>query len=55
VVYYYNGSGEKWTGWDGKGNQIDNNGKVMPEGTYYYILQVKDQKYTGPILLRRND
>jgi hypothetical protein len=55
VVYMYHGSGLQWTGWNGKGNQIDNNGKEMPEGTYYYILEVKDQKYTGPILLRRKN
>jgi len=58
VVYIYHGSGENWQsgngkGWDGKGNQIDNNGKDAPEGTYFYILEVKDQKYTGSILLRR--
>ena len=53
LVYFYHGSGDQWTGWDGKGNQFDNNGKDMPEGTYYYILEVKGQKLTGTILLRR--
>jgi len=53
VVYSYQGAGDQWKGWDGKGNQFDNKGNDMPEGTYYYILEFRNQKLTGPILLRR--
>ncbi len=53
VVYKYQGPGNQWKGWDGKGNQIDNDGNEMPQGTYYYILELKDRNLTGPILLRR--
>ena len=35
--------------WEGK----DDKGNAVPEGTYFYILEFKDKKYTGHVMVVR--
>ena len=42
--------GDHRTPWDGRANRgLNNNGELMPVGTYFYLIILNDPNYPDPI------